>query len=337
MNISEFAKIAGVSKSTVSLAFNGNDKIPETTRNRILELAKRYDYRPSAVARSMRHKYTKSICLMLPDIINPFFPGILKGVEEVAVQKSYTVVFSNFDGREENVQIHVEMVRDRWIDGVIYCGLTGSSIEEKFIREFMDSNIPVVFVDRGLEGHQTDTVMIDNYDAGYRATKYLTGLGHTRIGLVNGPRGVFILNRRTQGYLDAQSEAGIADGESMIVEGHIAESTAEQAVSRFLSLPQKPSAIFVPAGDILAISIQTKLQKRGFRIPEDFSILGFDDLPIASIVSPALSTVAQPFVEMGREAMRMLIRNIESEDLHNRKIVFDAKLVIRESTRELSK
>jgi LacI family transcriptional regulator len=315
------------------MALNGSTRIAEATRKRVIQLAEEHGYRGSAVARSMREKSTKSLCLMLPDIINPIFPGILKGVEDVAARHGYTVIFSNFDGREENVQVHIDMVKDRWIDGVIYCGITGSNVEEGFIKEFIKNGIPVVFVDRGLEGHETNAVMIDNYDAGYRATEFLLKLGHRKIGYIGGPNDVFILKKRRSGYLDALRDAGIESDDALIVESQIDESAAEQAFR--VIIEKKPTAIFVPVGDVVAISIQTKLMKHGFKIPDDFSILGFDDLPISSIIVPSLSTVSQPFVEMGREAAMVAISIIEGKNQSSREIIFKAKIVVRESTRRI--
>jgi len=335
MTIDDLARLAGVSKATVSLALNKDGRIPEATRKRITDLADAHGYRPSTVAKSLRKGTTKAIGLMLPDIINPFFPGILKGVEEVAAQNDFIVIFCNFDENEAKESVYFEMLKDRWVDGIIFSGITGGAEEQKYVRAFEEKGVPIVFIDRGLEGHDGNLVQIDNYDAGYRAATYLIDLGHRRIAFVSGPEGISILRKRKDGYRKALADHRLEVDESLIIEGDISSATAVAAVERILDRPVKPTAIFATS-DIVALSMQSELQKRGCRVPEDFSILGFDNLPITVIVHPTLSTVAQPFVEMGRQAMELLLALIQNKDSQRRKVLFNAEIIERESTRAIT-
>jgi LacI family transcriptional regulator len=334
VNIDEFAKIARVSKATVSMVFNEDKRISRATKERVLKIAKKYNYRPSTIAKSLRNKKTRTIGLMLPDIINPFFPGILKGVEEVAMNNDYAVIFCSFDEQKEKESVYSEMLKDRWVDGIIFSGVTGSKEEEKFIKGFTEKNVPIVFIDRGLEGHVSNIVQIDNYETGYKGTKFLIELGHRRIAFVNGPPDVYILKERCKGYLQALQDNTLDVDESLIVAGEISAKTAQLAIDKLLELKEPPTAIFVMS-DLVAISIQTELQKRRFSVPEDISIMGFDDLPLASIVNPALTTVAQPFVEMGREAMKLLLALIEDKVSIERKILINTQIIVRESTKKI--
>lgn len=334
MNIAKFAKIAGVSTATVSMVFNDDKRISDATKQRVLEIAKQYNYRPSSIAKSLRHKKTRTMCLMLPDIINPFFPGILKGVEEVAMDNNYAVIFCSFDEQKEKESVYSEMLKDRWIDGIIFSGVTGSKEEENFIKGYIEKNIPIVFVDRGLEGHFNNIVKIDNYEAGYKATKFLLDLGHRRIAFVNGPPDINILKKRRYGYIRALKDHDVDIDDSLIIEGEISTKTAKIAVEQLLELKQSPTAIFTTS-DLVAIAIQTELQKRGLNIPNDMSIMGFDDLPISSIVNPALTTVAQPFLEMGKEAMKLLLSLIEEQMSLERKILINTRIIVRESTKKV--
>lgn len=336
MNINEFAKIARVSKATVSMVFNDDKRISDATKKRVLEIAKKYNYRPSSIAKSLRNKKTRTICLMLPDIINPFFPGILKGVEEVAMANNYAVIFCSFDEQKEKESVYSEMLKDRWIDGIIFSGVTGSKEEENFIKGYIEKNIPIVFVDRGLEGHFSNIVQIDNYEAGYKGTQFLIDLGHRRIAFVNGPSEVYILRERCKGYIQALKDNKLGFDESLIVAGELSVKTAKLAVDRFLELQEKPTAIFVMS-DLIAISIQTELQRRGFNIPDGISIMGFDNQPLASIVNPTLTTVEQPFLEMGRESMRLLLALMEDQVSLERKILINTRIIERESTKKIGK
>jgi len=334
MNITELAKIAQVSKATVSMVFNDDERISDATKKKVLKIAKKHNYRPSSIAKSLRNKKTRTIGLMLPDIIDPFFPGILKGVEEVAMVNNYVVIFCSFDEQKEKESIYFEMLQDRWVDGIIFSGVTGSEEEEGFIKGFIERNIPIVFIDRGLEGHSINIVKIDNFEAGYKGTKFLIDCGHRRIAFVNGPPDIYILRKRRDGYIQALKDNELCFDDSLITEGEFSVKTAKLAVDKLLELKEKPTAIFVTS-DLVAISIQTELQKCGFNIPDDISVMGFDNLPISSMVNPALTTVAQPFLEMGEEAMKLLLALIEDQVSLERKILLNTQIIVRESTKKI--
>jgi len=331
LNIRDFAKLAGVSKTTVSMALNDNPRIPQKTKEKVLEAAKKFNYQPSMVARSLKSKKTKAIGLMLPSITNPFFPQVVKGVEDIALRNGYSVVFCNFDEEIEKESLYFQMFENRWIDGIIFSGVTGDTEEIKYIKEIQEKGIPIVFIDRGLEGHFGDVVMIDNDEATYRGAKYLVDLGHRRIGFINGPAGIRIFDKRLRGYKKALQDHGIELDESLIVEGEQSSKTAESAVRQFLAQALPPTVIFTTS-DLVAIAILRAVQKSSLKVPEDISVMGFDDISLASLVSPSLTTIAQPIQEMGREAFKLLVERIERKNSPKRKIILDTKLVVREST-----
>ena len=331
LNIGEFAKLSGVSKTTVSMAFNDDPRIPQKTKEKVLKAAKKFGYQPSMVARSLRSKKTKAIGLRLPSITNPFFPQIVKGVEDAALKNGYSVIFCNFDEEIEKESLYFQMFENRWIDGIIFSGVTGDKQEINYIEEIQKKGIPIVFIDRGLEGHFSDVVMIDNDEATYKGTKYLLDLGHKRIGFVNGPTEIRLFAKRLKGHKKALQEKRVELDESLIVEGEQSSKTAESAVRQFLAQTLSPTAIFTTS-DLVAIAVLRAVQKSGLKVPEDISVMGFDDIPLASLVNPSLTTIAQPIQEIGREAFKLLIDRIERKDSPKRKIVLDTKLVVREST-----
>lgn len=313
MNIRDFAKLAGVSKTTVSMAFNDNPRIPQKTKEKVLKAAKKFGYQPSMVARSLKSKKTKAIGLMLPSITNPFFPQVVKGVEDAAFKNGYSVVFCNFDEKIEKESLYFQMFENRWIDGIIFSGVTGDTQEINYIEQIQKKGIPIVFIDRGLEGHFNNVVMIDNDEATYKGAKYLLDLGHRRIGFINGPAGIRIFDKRLQGYKKALQDHGIELDETLIVEGEQSSKTAESAVRQFLAQALSPTAIFITS-DLVAIAVLRTVQKSSLKVPQDISVMGFDDIPLVSLVSPSLTTIAQPIQEMGREAFKLLIERIERKD-----------------------
>ncbi len=188
LNIAQFAKLAGVSRTTVSMVFNNHPKIPKTTKEKVRQAAKKFGYQPSMVARSLRSKKTQIIGLMLPSITNPFFPQIVKGVEDPALEEGYSVILCNFDEKIEKESLYFQIFENRWVDGIIFSGVTGDRQEASYIDEMQRKGTPIVFIDRGLEGHLDDVMMINNEEAAYKGTKHFIDSGHRRIGFINGPR-----------------------------------------------------------------------------------------------------------------------------------------------------
>lgn len=335
LTMEEIARLAGVSKSTVSKVFSNDERISATTRNKVLKIAKKFNYRPSKIPGSLKSKKTRAIGLMLPNIMNPFFPGIIKGVEDVALENGYMVVFCNTDEQIEKETLYFQMFEDRWIDGIIISGVTGESKEEKrYIQELHRKGIHLVLIDREIEGYFTNVVMIDNRGAAFKATKHLLDLGHRRIGLISAPLKIKIFTERHRGYREALAENGIDFDEDLVVEGDQTSRSGEEAVKYFLSLKNPPTAIFA-TNDVMAIGALRELQRNNLKVPQDVSVIGFDDIPLASLVSPPLTTIAQPIYEIGAQAMNLLIRSIEKKDLVKSKIILDTKLVIRESTEKV--
>jgi len=335
LTMEEIARLAGVSKSTVSKVFNNDERISVATREKVLKIAKKFNYRPSRVPRSLKTKRTKAVGLVLPNVMNPFFPGIIKGVEDVALENGYMVVFCNTDEQVEKETLYFQMFEDHWIDGIIISGVTGESEEEKkYIKDLHKKGIHVVLIDREIEGYFTNVVMIDNQGAAFKATKHLLDLGHRRIGFISAPLKIRIFTERLKGYKKALAETGVDFGKDLVIEGDQTSKSGEEAVRYFLSLKNPPTAIFA-TNDVMAIGALRELQRNNLKVPDDVSVVGFDDIPLASLVNPPLTTIAQPIYEIGAQAMKLLIRNIEKKDVVKSKIILDTKLVIRESTRRV--
>jgi len=333
-SIDDIAKYAGVAKSTVSRIISGKGQFSEKTKAKVLEAARKLNYRPSSIARSLKSKTTKAIGLMLPNITDPFYPEIIRGVEDVASQNGYIIVLCDTNESKKKESMYFEIFENRWIDGVIYTGITGEPEEEKHIYATLKKRLPIVFIDREVEGHFACTVMIDNERAAFNATRYLLGLGHRKIGFIKGEKGkkeIRIFTQRFEGYKKALFEHKVEFDPELIVEGDLTMEGGALATKKLLDKDKYLTAIFA-SNDLMAIGAMREVQKRGLQVPEDISIIGFDDIPLSSLISPSLTTISQPKYEIGAEAAKLLLKMINSPEAPKSKIILDTKLVVREST-----
>ena len=330
VSINDIAKYARVSKSTVSRILNDKGKFSKDTIDKVLQVVKKLNYSPSMVARSLRNRRTKTVGLLLPNIANPFFPAILKGVECVASENGYVVVLCDSDERKEKESLYFQIFENRWVDGIIFSGITGDEEEQKYIRTIHEKGTPVVLIDREIEGYFTNVVMIDNKRAAFDATTHLLELGHKKIGHIAGLQNIKVFVKRLEGYKEALAEYGIDFDPTLMEEGDLSIESGSCAVRQLLKKKVTFTAIFAGT-DLMAIGCIKELQKNGLRVPQDVSIVGFDNISLASLVTPSLTTVAQPTYEIGAEAMNLLIKSIEKKGALKNKIILPTELVIRES------
>ncbi len=322
----DVAKLAGVSRSTVSFVLNNTPgiKISEETRKRVLEAVKILDYKPNAIARSLAKQKTEAIAFFVLDIANPVFPNMARGIEDVARHNRYILLLCNTDGKSLRELRYMNIMLERRVDGII----VGALSNEEISRIAQKKNIPMVILEhpRLLEH---DVVYADNVKGSYDAIMHLIELGHTRIAHVTINPESIIVQERIEGYKKALQDAGIPF-DSDLLKIFYDKVDEELAVNELLSLSNPPTAIFA-FSDFIAIQIMKNLNKRGYRIPQDISIIGFDDT-LADLTIPSLTTVSQPFYEMGAKAAEILIERIKNPNLPIQHIKLPTKLVIREST-----
>ena len=228
--------------------------------------------------------------------------------------------------------MYFQILENRWIDGIIYSGVTGATEEEKQnVHAILEQKIPIVLVDREIEDYFTSAVLIDNKKAAFDANNYCIKLGHKQIGFIAGPLKTRIFMERFNGYKKALQKSGIEFNEDLVQEGDLTIKSGVSAAKKLLAKKRSLTVIFA-SSDSMAIGAIKEIQKEGLRVPEDISVIGFDDIPLASLVSPTLTTVAQPKYQIGAEAMNLLIRMIEEKEVPKSKIILDTKLIVREST-----
>lgn len=329
----ELAEYVGVSVSTVSRVLNGSTRISKDTRQRVLEAARLLNFSPNPMAKSLRLGTTNTIALMIPSIQNLMFPSIVRGVEDAARRHGYMVVLCNTDEDVTTERDYIERLKNRWVDGFIVCSMLPTS---SHILQLRQDDFPCVLISRRY-GDEVDAITVDNETAGYDATRYLIDSGHKRIALVLGREELNVYRDRYIGYQQALADAGIPyDDELVLRETLEGTQSIDSQIEQMVQALGLPDAIFA-SSDPKAIIVLRSLARLGIKVPEEVSVLGFDNIELASQLSPPLSTVAQPLYHMGELAAKRLITQIAYKKEHGvlPPPIFDlmpTELLIRKST-----
>lgn len=331
VTIKDIAKKANVSITTVSRVLNNKaEGIGEATRKRVLEIIDELDYRPNTIARSMVTKQTNTIGLIIPDIRNPFFPELVRGVEDVANQSKYSLFLCNTDGSMEKEAEALKLMREKNVDGIVFT-YSYAAMDQLFEELAQKYRIPVVLLDRGLEDETFSGVYTDNQKAGYIATKHLIELSHVRIGCITGPGYIQNSRDRLKGYKRALEEYQISIDERLIKSGEYKMEGGYQAAKALLE-ESDVTAIFA-LNDLMAFGVYQAAAELGIHIPNDLSVVGFDNLKYNQLLTPKLTTIDQSVYQMGKEAAQMLLSQIkERGEVEPRNIYLDPKLIVRESS-----
>jgi len=326
--IRDVAARAGVSVATVSRVVNRSPhRVSPATQRRVQAAVQALAYESNIIARGLKKRSTRSVALIVPDISNPFFPAIARGIEDVARARGYAVLLCNTYEDLERERAYLDLLAKRMVDGLVFA-TAGSNT--RHLRALRREGRPVVLVARDVAGVRIDTVLVDNFRGEFEATTHLLGLGHRRIAHITGPRSLHVASERRRGYLQALEAAGVPRSDAVIVEGDFAAEGGRQAVQHLLERGVRFTAV-AAANDLMAIGAMEALRHAGRRIPQDVAVVGFDDITFASLVSPALTTVAQPKYRMGQLAMERLLELMDGADEGGRQTVLIPQLVVRES------
>lgn len=313
--IRDVAELAGVHPSTVSRVINDDSRISEKTKNKVLLIIKKLGYTPNAIARGLKTKRTYTLGMLIPDITNPFFAEIARGVEDAANANGFNIILCNTDDKLKKERIYLEILKGKRVDGLI---LGTAHIKDKSILELENNNFPYILVSRNIEGLDKNCVIVDDVAGGIMATEYLIKLGHRRIAHITGPLKTRSALNRLKGYKLTLKKYEIEYRDELVGEGDFRIKGGYQVMKRFLKLAEPPTAIFA-ANDLLALGAIQAIQKKKYHIPEDFCIIGFDDIRLASFVHPSLTTIRQPMLEMGALAVKMLLKIIEEGEFNQKK------------------
>ncbi len=312
--ITDVARAAGVSTSTVSAVLNGRPgRIPAETRARVLQAAEALKYRPNSLARGLKTKRSYTIALVATDLSNPFYPGLARGIEQAALSQGYHLIICTTFGSLERERQHLVRLLDWQVDGV----LLSSSItrhDTDYPVELL-RDVRVVLLNRTIAGLKAPTVLMDNAGAGYLVGKHLLSLGYSTIAYIGGPKGRWASEDRLRGLRRALSEAGLPLPEAWVRHGdwEREEEGYRLALSLFSMPGPRPRAVFA-GNDIFAVGVIRAVRELGWSVPEDVAVVGFDDRDIATVSDPQLTTVHYPAREIGYHGARILLDAIEKPD-----------------------
>ena len=325
--IKDVAQKAGVSIATVSHIINHTRFVSDELSGRVRSVIDELGYEPHAVARSLRGQKTHMIGLILPDNTNPFFAEVARGVEDACFIAGYSVILCNSDNSLEKEVSYLQLLENKGVDGIAFVSI---GEDDDAVEVLAKQKPPHVLIDRVIPGVDIDSVLVDNRGGARQAVATLIEHGHQNIGFISGPRDLSSSIERERGYREALEQAGLSPNEGLIIEGDFGLPGGEIAARSLLTQDPRPTALFV-ANDIMAIGTMNMARKLGLIIPKDLSVFGFDDIAMASCVSPALSTVAQPKYQIGQRTAEILLRRIEYPGETTRSESLSTHLVLRES------
>jgi len=327
VTVKDVARRAKVSTATVSHVINETRFVSEELRARVYQAMEELDYRPNAIARSLRRKRTQDIGMIVPDVAYPFLAEVARGLEDRGFELGYSAILCESNSEPEREAACVDLLRMKRVDGIVFVAAGENS---HHVRALIERGVPVVVCDRELPGVEVDTVIADNVGSGHQATDHLIRLGHRRIGCIAGPQELCISNKRLAGYRRALEEHGLPLDQDIIVHGDFRCPGGYEAMGKLLALDDPPTAVFA-CNDLMAMGAICAVSKRRLRMPEDVAIVGCDDIALAAFTNPSLTTVAQPKHEMGAAAVEMLVDRIEDAHKPPTKRVLPTELVIRDS------
>ena len=331
-NIREVAEKAHVSVTTVSHVVNQTRFVAPETETRVRQAMADLNYRPNTLARSLRRGETKTIGLILPDSANPFFAESARLLEEFAFQQSYSLILCNSNGDLEKERLYTEVLFNKQVDGIIFMA---AGDDTQSLQELIDRQLPVVVVDRILDHLDVDAVITDNLQSGHMAARYLIENGHSRISIIRGPSNVNPSAQRVTGFRQAMKEAGLVVDAEFEACGDFHPESGYRAAMSMLRLSPPPTAIFA-CNDLMAIGALKAVREAGLSVPEDISLVGHDNIEMASYIQPALTTISQPVEELAATAIKLLLERIEQPGLAPRRIVLPNRLVVRQSVRRIT-
>lgn len=335
VTIKDIARELGISPSTVSRALKDHPDISSETKKVVHALAEKLNYQPNIVALNLRQKKTNTIGVIIPELVHFFFSTVISGIEDVAYQAGYSVILAQSNESYEREKTDIKALFNSRVDGMLI-SLSRETRNFDHIESIISKGVPVVFYDRMYNNPNTSKVIVDDYVGAKEAVEHLIEQGYKRIAHLEGAPGLILSEDRRRGYSDALKEHKMEINESMIEECPSgSQEDGNRATKKLLSMTDPPDAIFTN-NDPMAIGAMLAIKERGLRIPQDVGLVGFSNWSYGTLIEPSLTTVDQPGFEMGQEAARLLIRQIEAGDKDQEPQpetkILKTKLIIRDSS-----
>jgi LacI family transcriptional regulator len=333
LTMDDVARVARVSKQTVSAVINNKSGISEKTRARVRQIIARLDYHPNLLAGSLRAKRSFTVGVVVPTITNPFYPELVRGIEDEAQKSGYSVFLCNSDEDTQKEIHHIHVLRRHRIMGLVTSTAHGDPAWSEAIQNLASQNVPVVVVGPARPCEKVVHITVDDVEGFVKATTHLLSLGHDRIGMIMPPKGAEKESPRVTGFLKAHALNGKTVPAELVVPGGWYVEDGRNGAGQLMNLPVPPTAIVAP-NDMAAIGAITRLKELGYRVPEDIAVVGYDNIKIAEWYDPALTTVDQPHYQMGRRAMQEMLRRLERPTDPAEVITFETTLIVRRSSGE---
>ncbi|MBN1980937.1 MAG: LacI family DNA-binding transcriptional regulator [Chitinivibrionales bacterium] len=326
--LKDIAERARVTSATVSMVINNKPNISPETREKVMAIARELNYYPNAIARGLAMQRANAIGVIVPNLASSYVVRILQGIKSTNKDSTYTVqLFDTIGQKEKDIQLFQRLSRERRIDGAI---LIDSASSEEEVRAFKNEQVPCVIVARRCEG--IDSVFVNNTHGSEEATNYLVSKGHHLIACVICNKKNLPMHDRLAGYKKSLKNHAIPLNRNLIFEvKDDSMSEGETLFSQIINSDPRPTAVFVPAGDMVAIGLIKMAKRSGITIPNEFSVVGYDDLPAAEVIEPELTTIRQPKLEMGDSAINLIVDKIEGKETLIRYIELPTKLILRNS------
>lgn len=326
--IKDVAKLAGVAVSTASYALNGKSKVSSATQKKVEEAAKQLNYQKNGIASDLKKSQTKTIALILSNIASPFFSEITRGVQEITLQNGYDLIACSAAGGEESIA--VKFLKEKRVDGAIVFTHT---ISNKVIMDSVREGFPIVVLDQCMESDSVINILIDNAHGGFLATEYLIKQNHKDIAFIGGPAESYDNQQRLEGFKEALTQYHLSYHPRWDIPGHFTQKGGYKATKMLIMQGDLPTAIFF-ANDEMAIGGMKALKEKGIGVPEDISVIGFDDILLSQYMNPPLTTIRQPEYDVGALAAHLVFQVLGGEK-PNHFYKFDTELVVRESCKPL--
>jgi LacI family transcriptional regulator len=323
----DVAKLAAVHPGTVSRALNPETRrmVNEETARRVVEAAATLGYRPNPIARGLKTNRSHTIGVLVPDLTNPLFPPIVRGIQDKLEQAGYTPLIANTDNDPDRERNDFEAMRARQVDGVI---TATARLDHGVLDEMAADGLPIVLVNRRLDDGPLSSATADDHEGARLAVKHLIELGHTRIAHLGGPQAVSTGRLRLEGYLDAMADAGLEPGPVLTGNAFTEPEGARLAGE----LVDEGATAIVAGNDLMALGVYDVLAERGLRCPDDLSVVGFNDMPFSERFNPPLTTIRIPHYEIGASAADLLLERLQDAEAPARHIVLAPELVVRSSS-----
>ncbi|MCM3595704.1 LacI family transcriptional regulator [Metabacillus idriensis] len=326
--LKDVANLAGVSTATVSNVTNNTKFVSDDVKRKVLDAMETLNYRPNALAKSLRVQETKLIGVLISDITNPFFSKVVRGIEYEANKNGYNILLCNTESNAVKEQEYLDILIGKRIDGLI---ISSSGNKEEYIKHLESANIPIVFLNRSPESALMKTVMTNNIRGSYLAAEHLINHGYEKISIISGPQTYSTGRDRLIGYKRAMEDYGLPIDEELIKIGNFDIKSGYDLMKELINSGERTDACFI-ANNSMTLGAYKYIKETNLKIGQDLAIVGYDESDWADIVEPPLSTISQPAYEQGTQAAELVIANINGKELTNQKVIYlEPTMIIRES------